>query len=212
MSAGLDQAFSLAAAELGMATAAWLFTDEAQRSGGAEAVNALRDSLGRRWPVLDAICAGREAGALAPEVDPTRLLQHLQGISRVLVVGLETRWLDRLVGALPSTTELGLLQHSELSPDWARVEANFNGRVSLVGLADFQSWAGHRSALLSFVYGGDAAGLFALSAWVRVSGPDVRTQFRELVGWEVLGVPLSIYPRWLVPVTADQFTRLEAGA
>lgn len=212
MSAGLDQAFALAAAELGMATAAWLFTDEAQRSGGDDARRALRDALGRRWPVLDAICAAREAGAVAPEADPRKLLTHLEGISKVLVVGIETRWMDRLVATLPASTEIGLLRHSELSPDWPRVEANFNGRVTLVDLTEFQAWAGHRSALLSFVYGGDASGLFALSAWVRVSGPDVRTQFRELVGWEVLGVPLSIYPRWLVPVTADQFTRLEAGA
>lgn len=213
MSAGPDQAFSLAAAELGMASAAWLFTAEVDRSEGAEGVQRLRDALGRRWPVLDAVCAAWLEGARAPEVSTAPLLAWLEGITRVVVVGLEARWLDPLVAALPAAVRVGLIKHSELSPDWDRVIANFAGRVELLELADFQGWAGQRSVLLSFVYGaGGVSGLFALSAWVRVSGPDVRTQFRELIGWDVLGVPLSIYPRWLVAVSPGDFTRLEAGA
>ncbi len=213
MIAGLDQAFSLAAAELGMASAGWLFVTEVDQGEGGQGVERLRDALGRRWPVLDAICAAWLSGARAPRVDANSLLTRLQGITRVVVVGLEVRWLDVLVQALPGTMRLGVVRQSEFNPDWDRVIANFSGRVELLELSEFQSWAGQRSALLSFVYGArDTGGLFALSAWARVSGPDVRTQFRELIGWDVLGVPLAIYPRWLVAVAADDFTQLETGA
>lgn len=213
MSSSLDQAFSLAAAELGMASAGWLFTEEVFHGEGAEGVQRLRDALGRKWPVLDAICAAWLSGARAPQVDAGALLSRLEGVTRVVVVGLEARWLDALMAALPASVRVGLVKHSELSPDWERVSANLGGRVELLELDDFQAWAGQHSALLSFVYGaGGGAGLFALSAWVRVSGPDVRTQFRELIGWDVLRVPLSIYPRWLVAVSADDFTQLESGA
>lgn len=213
MIAGLDQAFTLAAAELGMASAAWLFTAEVQAGEGTEGVTRLRDALGRRWPVLDAICAAWLEGARVPTVDAAPVVRRLEGITKVVVVGLEVRWLDALVAALPPQVRLGVVRHSELSPDWDRVIANYAGRMELLELADFQGWAGQRSALLSFVYGaGGVGGLFALSAWMRVSGPDVRTQFRELLGWDVLRVPLATYPRWLVPVAASDFTQLEAGA
>lgn len=212
MSASLDQAFSLAAAELGMASAAWLFAEEVHQGEGVNGIQQLRDALGRRWPVLDAICAAWLAGARAPRVDATSLLARLEGVTRVVVVGLEARWLDALMVTLPASVRVGLVKHSEFSPDWDRVTANLGGRVELLELADFQGWAGQRSALLSFVYGtGDGAGVFALTAWVRVSGPDVRTQFRDLIGWDVLQVPLSIYPRWLVAVAPGDFTQLEFG-
>jgi hypothetical protein len=213
LSGGLDQAFSLAAAELGMASAAWLFTAEVHEGEGPEGVERLRDALGRRWPVLDAIAAAWLAGTRVPVVDAGPICKRLEGTARVVVVGLEVRWLDALVRALPAEVRIGLVRHSEFSPDWDRVVANLGGRVELLELSDFQAWAGQRSVLLSFVYrGGDASGLFALSAWVRVAGPDVRTQFRELLGWDVLGVPLSVYPRWLVAVSPADFTHLESSS
>jgi hypothetical protein len=213
---GLDQAFTLAAAELGMASAGWLFTEQTFEAEGDEGVRQLRDSLGRRWPVLDSICAAWLTGTRAPVIDAGPLLARLENITRLVVVGIEARWLDALVGgspaALPAGVRVGLVRHSEFEPDWERVVGNLGGRVELLELTDFQAWAGRRSALLSFVYGaGGPGGLFALSAWVRVSGPDVRTQFRELLGWDVLGVPLSIYPRWLVAVASQDFTHLETS-
>lgn len=212
MSRGLDQAFSLAAAELGMASAAWLFSDEVVAQDGAAGLQSLRDELGRRWPVVDAICAARAAGRSQPPVSTTSLLTALEGLTRVLIVGHEARWLDPLLAALPPTVRVGLLRWSELNPDWERLRSNFGGRLELVSLNDFQQWAGTRSAMLTFVYGAEPAGPFALASWVRVSGPDVRTQFRELIGWEVLGVPLSVYPRWLVAMSASDFTRLESSS
>lgn len=196
-----------------MSSAAWIFTDEVSAAEGVEGVQQLRDALGRRWPVLDAICAAWLSGSRAPTVDATDLVSRLEGITRVVVVGLEARWLDVLVNALPEGVRVGLVRHSDLNPDWERVLANLGGRVELLEMTDFQGWAGQRSVLLSFVYGSrGTGGLFALPAWVRVAGPDVRTQFRELIGWDVLGVPLSIYPRWLVAVAPEDFTQLEAGA
>ncbi len=213
MKARLGQAFRLAASELGMASAAWLFVTEAGGVDGEAGVAALRDELGRTWPVLDAVCAAWRSGTRAPTVDAGEVLPVLADVTRVVVVGLETVWLDALVAAVPASVRLALVQHSDLVPDWARVRSNYAGRVELLELSDFQSWAGPRSALVTFVYGStDGEGTFALPTWLRVSGPDVRTQFRALVGWEVLRVPLEVYPRWLVAIDGEAFTHLEPAA
>lgn len=211
MSAGLDQAFSLAVAELGMASASWLFCTEVAAEQGDEGVRSLRDQLGRSWPVLDAICAAWDRGHRPPPVDASGLWARLGDVNRIVVVGLETRWLDALVARRPAAVRVGLVQHSELSPDWGRVRTNLGDVVEPLELDAFQGWAGRRSAVVSFVYGDGGAALFALSSWVRVSGPDVRTQFRSLVGWDVLRVPISVYPRWLVAVPRSDFTELEAA-
>lgn len=209
MSGGLEQAFMLAAGELGMASAAWLFTEEVASSEGAAGVESLRDGLGRRWPVLDAVCAAWLEGIKAPTPDASEL--DLEELQRLVVVGFEARWFDALMAAVPSTLRVGLVRHSEFSPDWARVAANYRS-LELLELSEFQSWAGKRSALLTFVYGSTRSeDPFALSAWARVAGPDVRTQFRSLIGWDVLRLPLPIYPRWLVRVSGEDFTQLEAG-
>lgn len=213
MTARLGQAFRLAASELGMASAAWLFVTETATVEGEAGVRALRDELGRTWPVLDAVCAAWLSGLRAPTVSAAEVLPTLGGVARLVVVGLETLWLDALVAALPATTRVGLLRYGELDPDWTRVRANYGARVELLELSEFQGWAGPKSALLTFVYGeAEGEGTFALPAWLRVSGPDVRMQFRALVGWEVLRVPLEVYPRWLVASEASSFTHLEPSA
>lgn len=208
MKGRLGQAFRLAAGELGMASAAWLFVEECARDGD-ERVRALRDELGRDWPVLDAVCAGWEQGVRAPVVDATEVTPALEGVARLVVVGHETLWLDALVAALPASVRIGLVRQQDLVPDWERVASNWRGRVELLGLGDFQAWAGAHSGLLTFVYGDGRAQLFTLPAWLRVSGPDVRTQFRALVGWQVLRLPLLVYPRWLAAAEGEGFTSLE---
>lgn len=213
MTARLGQAFRLAASELGMASAAWLFVAETSALEGEAGVRSLRDELGRTWPVLDAVCAAWLSGVRSPTVSAAEVLPVLEGVTRVVVVGLETLWLDALVAALPPTTRVGLVRYGELSPDWERVGANYGSRVELLELSEFQAWAGPRSALVTFVFGEQGAqGVFALPAWLRVSGPDVRLQFRALVGWAVLRVPLEVYPRWLVASEASSFTHLEPSA
>ncbi len=209
MSSGLEQAFFLAAGELGQASAAWLFASEVHAAEGDNGVEALRDELGRRWPVLDAVCAAWAQGVRAPQPDASEL--SFEELQRLVIVGLEARWLDALVPAFPRALRVALLRHSEYTPDWERAAANLRGRVELLELGDFQTWAGPRSALLTFVYGARGEGPFAPSAWARVAGPDVRTQFRELIGWDVLRVPLSLYPRWLVRVPREDFTQLVVG-
>jgi hypothetical protein len=206
--AAVGQAFRLAAGELGMASAAWLFAEQAAATQGDAAVRALRDALGRSWPVLDAVCAGWLDGARPAPADTAPLQPLLQGAARVVVVGLEAHWLDALVVALPSDTRVALVQASALDTDWARVAANYGGRVTLLRLADFQSWAGPRSVLLTFAYGRSGGQVFVLPSWLRVAGADVRLQFRALLGWRVLQVPLAVYPRWLVAADAETFTGL----
>lgn len=205
--AALGQAFRLAAGELGMASAAWLFVREAALDG-APAVQALSDRLGREWPVLDAVCAAWLGGLSAPRVEPQDVLPALEGVTRVVLVGLETLWLDALLQQLPATVQVALLRVSTLQPDWARVQSNHVKRLQLLRLADFQAWAGPRSVLMSFVYGPTAAGVFVVPTWLRVAGPDVRLQFRGLLGWRVLSLPLTVYPRWLVAAEPEHFTEL----
>ena len=208
----LQQAFRLAAAELGMASAGWLFVQAAAEEGGAGAVAALRDELGRGWPVLDAICAGWNAGARpsaadAPgQVEPLR--EALRGASRVVVVGLEARGLDSLLAAVDAGTRVALLRHSDLSPDWDRVLGNYGGRLEMLELADFQRWAGPQAVTLTWCYGQRDGQPFVLPSWLRVAGADVRLQFRDLLGVRMLDLPLQVYPRWLVAADAALFTAL----
>ena len=207
-----DQAFRLAASELGMASAAWLFVRETAAEQGDEGVAALRDQLGRAWPVLDAVCAGWLSGAQAPRPDVDAVLQLLQGIARLVLVGHEALWVDALLPALDPSVRVGLVQEGDPLTHWPRVLANHGHRVEPLGLADFQTWAGPRSVLMSFVYGATSNQVFVLPAWLRVTGPDVRLQFRSLLGWRILDVPLEIYPRWLVAADAQTLTDLRPAA
>ncbi len=205
--AGLDQAFLLAAAELGMCSAAWLFVREIAGEVGDEGVDALGDELGRDFPVLEAVCGAWRAGERAPAVDPAGALAVLAGATRVLFVGHEALWLDALVDALPGV-KLGLLTHSIFEPDWGRMLANHQGRLEPVAMGEFQAWAGARSALVTFAYGAGHGTVFVLPSWARVTGVDVKAQFRTLLGWSVLPEPPSVYPRWLVEAPRALFSDL----
>lgn len=207
------QAFRLAAAELGMASAAWITVEACAEAAGDAAVAELRDALGREWPVLDAVCAGWMQGSRRPQPAPEGLQPALAGTKRLVIVGHEALWLDALVAALPDgpnagrpSLRLGLVCEGDPLADWDRVLANHGGRVERLALADFQAWAGPRSSLLTFVYGQGNGTVFVLPPWLRVSGSDVRLQFRQLLGWSVLGLPLQVYPRWLVAASADTLT------
>ena len=206
MTVGLLQAFRLAAAELGMASASWLFVQQTAAEGGDEAVARLRDQLGREWPVLDAVCAGWRDGARAPRVDAEAMAARLQGAARLVLVGHEATWVDALLPQLPSALSVGLVPAGDPLADTARLLANHGGRVQGLTLADFQTWAGPRSVLASFVYGASGQQVFVLPAWLRATGPDVRLQFRSLIGWRVLDLPLAIYPRWLVAADVQTLT------
>ncbi|HYH98735.1 hypothetical protein [Hyalangium sp.] len=205
---GLEQSFTVAAGELGMACAAWLFVENVAREAGDAGVGALRDALGRPFPVLDAVAAQWLAGARALNTDPSRLLAAVEGSAGLVVVGLEAFFLDVLVARLPPDTRCALLCHSPFDVDWERVLSNYGGRVEPVNLESFQAWAGPRSVLLTFAYGVGGHSANVLPAWVRATGEDVRTQFRALMAWDVLPAPMFVYPRWLVEVDAASFTHL----
>lgn len=206
---GLAQAFRTAAGELGHAGAAEIFVREIAAEHGMEGVAAFRDVLGRDFPVADAL-AERWQGGWRPEAPATAALsRHLDGIHRLAIVGLESRHLDALVDALPDT-EMALLTWSALPADWDRVVANHDGRVQAVDLDGIFGWAGSQSAILCFVYGTmDGGTVYAPPGWLRLNGPDMRTQFRALIGWNVLPVPFTVYPRWFHEVQVGDFTVLE---
>lgn len=206
MSALLQQAFRTAASELGMASAAWLFVREAASVNGDAGVAALRDDMGRLWPVLDAVCASWLTGQRIPVAQADDVLSTLAGASRLVVIGIEAVWLDALLQVLPPDVQVGLVRHGDPVTNWGRVIDNYGKRVKLLDLAEFQTWAGPRSVLMTFVYGQTHEQVYVLPSWLRVCGPDVRLQFRTLLGWRVLDVPLDIYPRWLVAASVQTMT------
>jgi hypothetical protein len=208
--AGLSQSLRLAAGELGMCGAAWLFVEQIAGAGSRELVAELRNQIGREFPVLDAVADQFLGGRTSPVVDAARLPNVCLTARRLVVVGLEARHLDALLGVLDPSVEIAILCHSAFPVDWERVVANFGGRVKTTDLTAFQGLAGPRSALLTFAYGLHDAKTFVLPAWERVMGDDVRTQFRALVAWDVLGGPFVVYPRWLVEVPVHRFTHLVA--
>lgn len=201
----IGQAFPVAAGELGMASAAWLFVREVAGLRGDAGVAALRDLLGRTFPVLDAVASVWLEGRRAPDTDPSDVLAACAGAETVVVVGLETDFLDALVPRL-GAARVALLAHGDFATDWDRVAANYGGRVTLTELSSFQRLAGKRSVLLTFVYGAQGDGTYVGSGWLRAAGPDVRTQFRDMVAWDVLRAPMYVYPRWLVGVPLADFS------
>lgn len=204
----LAQAFLAATSELGMASAAHLFAREIAAAGGDDALIAWRDALGREFPVFHWVAGRWLAGARgpAPRTEPARAA--CAGLARLLVVGLETVWLDVLLPRLAGV-EVGLLREDTgLVGDFRRVLANYEGLAVGVELADLSRWSGRRSGLLTFVYGSDGHVAHVPGSWQRVSGPDVRTQFAALIGWNILGEPMELYPRWLAETGVGDFSHL----
>ncbi len=203
----MEQAFAAAAGELGMCCASWLFAQNVAEAAGEDAVAQLRDALGRAFPVLDSVCAQWQRGE---RVDPSAsaISARLTGVDRVVIVGLESLFVDALVAELSAGVKVALLRHSSFPVDWERVKANQPEHLHLVDLESFQGWAGARSALLTFAYGVQGGTAHVAPEWLRVSGEDVRTQFRSLIAWDVLRAPMFVYPRWLVEVGTDAFTEV----
>ncbi len=203
---GIAQAFRTAAGELGHVCTAEIFVREIAAQRGDEGVAAFRDVLGREFPVADALAERWQSGWRPSRIDPAPLLQHLAPVRRVAIVGLESIHLDALVDALPDA-EIGLLAWGALPADWDRVIANGAGRVKAVDLDGIFGWAGPASAVLCFVYGNPSGGtVYAPPAWLRLNGPDMRPHFRSLVGWNVLPVAFTVYPRWFHEVQTSDFT------
>lgn len=208
LSPRLAQAFLAAASELGMASAARLFLEAIAREGGAGLVAVARDAFGRDFPVFHCLASHWLATGRGPEPRSEPVLAALGGLSRLLVVGLEADWLDALLPRLAGV-EVGLLREDlGVAADFRRVLANYEGLAVGVELVELQRWAGRRSGLLVFVYGSDGHVAHVPGTWLRVSGPDVRTQFSALVGWNILGAPMDVYPRWLAETGVGDFSRL----
>lgn len=221
---GIEQTFLIAAGELGLGTASRMFVRTVATEGGRPLVEELRDHLGRRFPVLDVVAsewlAQPEREHAVPDTDLATQMTVLQRgahavadacalANRVLIVGIEAEFLDELLPRLPDA-RIFLLTHRIFDVDWDRVLANFGGRVEPTSLADFQQHAGRHSVLLTFTYGSGSHSTYVAPAWMRLIGPDVRSQFRSLLGWEVLGAPFRVYPRWLVEVPLQEFTQVIA--
>jgi hypothetical protein len=203
---GVVDAFTLAARELGMCSAAWLFVQEVAEHGGSELVHELRDLLGRDYPTLDTVATSWDEGRRAPTIDIAPILAACAGVSRLLIVGIESMFLDVLVPAL-GETRASVLVDNEIATDWGRVLANYRG-LEAVDLSSFQGLAGRRSALLTFLYGTSDEATWVDPVWMRVIGGDVRMQFRSIIGWDVLGTVSYLYPRWKTEAPLSDFTHV----
>lgn len=203
----IAQAFEVVMGELGFASAAWLFVREVADKGGEALVQELRDTQGRAFPVLDAIAAAWQRGQRGPAINLAPVLAACRGVRRLLIIGLEADFLDALLPRLEGI-EIGLLRYSLIEVDWARVQANYNGRATLTDMVSFQDFAGRDGAILTFLYSHSEHIAHVRSAWLRLIGVDVRAQFRSIIGWEVLNGPLEVYPRWLVETTTHDFSEI----
>jgi len=203
---GIEQAFSAVVGELGMATASWLFVKAVARCEGDEGVAALAEVAGSSFTVLDAVARGWLDGQREMKVDAGPVAAATGKATRVVVVGLDAAYVDALVDAVADRARIAIVAHSMFEVDWTRVLDNWGGRVERVDLDTFQKWAGGKSALVTFAYGRQGSHTAVQPLWHRACGADVRSQFRSLVAWDVLGVSLDLYPRWLVEADADSFT------
>jgi hypothetical protein len=203
---GIDQAFAAVVGELGMATASWLFVRAVSRCNGDAGVAALADQVGSSFTVLDAIAREWLDGKREMQVDVEPVLAAIGKATRIVIVGLDAAFVDALVERVAGRAQIALVAHSMFEVNWERVFDNWGGKVERVDLDSFQRWAGGKSALVTFAYGRQGSRTAVDPLWHRACGVDVRPQFRSLVAWDVLGVPLGLHPRWLVEGDADSFT------
>jgi hypothetical protein len=211
--AGLTSGFLVAATELGMLSAARIYVEEVAAARGAAGVEELGDALGREYTILDFVVSRWLDGRSPAPLDPRPVVAELGEPKRVLIVGVEADGLDALVAALPAATRIGLaVGGGGLEPDAVRAAANFGGRVEVVALSEWTRWAGARSALVTFVYGSDGHVAFVAPAYLRLVGPDVRTSFRGLVGWDILGGPPRVHPRYLAGASLTDFSAIVGAA
>ena len=204
---GLIDAFALCAAELGMFSAARLFAGQLLAEPDAGVVTQVTELLGTRFPVFDVVVHRALSERRLAPIDPAPVLDALRGLSRLVVVGVEAECLDALLGRVPGLRiALGpdVLEGANLD----RVAANSRTEVEFLGLDSFQAWAGRHSGLLTTVYGCDGFQATVCQAWLRAHGPDVRSRFRTLIGWNILGPKMASYPRWLGDTDAGEFAPL----
>lgn len=208
LSSALTQSFSVAAMELGFCSAAWLFAEQVAAYGGDAQVHAMRDALGRTYPVLDAVCAAWLDGERQPVIDTKAVVDALQGAQKAVIVGFESSFLDALLPQLHDI-EVHLLSNGTVDEQtWHRMLSNFDKRVCSVDLVSFQRLVGSHTAILCMVYGATEHAVHVPPTWLRLFGDDVRAQFRSFVGWNVLRRTMYVYPRWLVEVPRQDFTRI----
>jgi hypothetical protein len=170
-------------------------------------VSELQETLGLEYSALHAVAGRWLSGDRAPRVVPDAALRACAGAAHVVLVGVEADWLDALVPKLDGARAT-LLTSQLVAVDWERVAANYGGRLATLDMAAVQQLAGAKSVLLTFCYGTRGEQTWVDPAWMRVSGGDVRTQFRSIIGWEVLGTPMELYPRWLAETSAADFSEL----
>lgn len=206
--ASASSAFRLSAAELGMCSAARLFAAELHAAGGAPLLEEARDRIGPDYPIFDIVASETLEGRPPARINPASVVTALGSAKLVLVIGIEAYFLDALVAALPAARIGLVLGEGGLEGERRRILANFGGRVEDVPLSDVLRWAGRRSAMLTFIYGTVSTNAYVAPVWLRVAGPDVRPQFRTLVGWDVLNRAPALYPRWVVEAPLEPFSCL----
>lgn len=201
----LVDAFTVCAGELGQFSASRLFLEQLLVEPDAALVADVVDVLGAAFPVFDVVAGAGFKRRGLPQLNVEPVVAALEGLSRLVIVGLETDCLDALLPLVPQV-RIGLIADTAFELDLDRVLANFRGRVEPLDLADFQRWSGRSSGILTTLYGADEFRAATCSVWPRVHGADMRTRFRTILGWNVLGPRMESYPRWLAEIGTENFS------
>jgi hypothetical protein len=194
-----------------MFSASRLFAAQLLDEPDPRVVAEVVELLGDRYPVFDAVAHSVLSARSLPPIDAAPVMHALSGLARLVVIGMEAVCLDALLERAPNELRIALVPDVLEGANLSRVAANYSGAVEFLGLDTFQGWAGRRSALLTTVYGSDGFQATVCQAWLRAHGPDVRSRFRSIIGWNVLGPKMAAHPRWLGDTSADEFAPLVAA-
>lgn len=206
---GLERSFQLAAVELGRLSAARLFVRVLAEEGGATALDAAEAELGEGSSMFAAVAAATRAGAPVPAPAADVLAPVVPALDRVLVAGLETDGLDALVARWPAL-QVGLVRNMSDDLAWARVMANYGGRLCAVSLEDWPAWAGPRSALLTFCYGFAVQPGEAVDVASEPAASDGATNPAHPSATSILGRQAWVDPLWLRMLGPDTNRRFSA--
>jgi len=119
------------------------------------------------------------------------LIKELRGFSTIVVVGMESVILDRLLQHLPES-QIYIVPHNQ-HIDSERVLANFPSNVRLIDIRELMDLGGVRSVLLSYVFCRMEEESFVYPVTFRALGSDVKSSYSQIIGLNLL----SGYSRYL---------------
>jgi len=184
--------------ELGAFSTALVLYDTVYRLTNREGAVWLGEKLEEYFPLYGEIV---ETGLSPTEIELTiekvieAVIENLRDFSSIVVVGIESVFLDNLSRKLPES-QVYFIPHSE-NIEEERVLANFPSNVHLADVREVMSLGGLRSVLLSYIFCQIQEDSFVYPVALRSIGPDVRSSYNQIIGLNIL----SDYKRYLSDMT-----------